>query len=325
MALSHFRKSWLDFSLRILVPLSILLQFLLLVVTCGHQKRFRPFVCRSILWVLYSLAEWIAIYCLGVISFKVSVSIMTSKTIHEEASIIALWAQILLSSLGGCDTITAYSLEDNELWGRKSLAAAFQVGGSIFLIPLAWHPSDNYLSYLSIAMLVVAALSCFERVYVHYKASKNALTKSMLSPPNPGPDYHKFIEEYSSRKEEGYRMTLYEIAQIPDPTSIRPEQDTSNDDAANLVQARALFPVFQQLFVDLILSDNDMIASINFFCGLTPLNAFRIVEMEIQTMSHLLHTKAKIFDAQEPALLTADLMQPPILCFEQANRQVNNA
>ncbi|PKI35892.1 hypothetical protein CRG98_043716 [Punica granatum] len=266
MALSHFRNSWQDFGLRILVPLSILLQFLLLVVTRGHQKRFRSFMLRSILWFLYSLAEWIPIYCLGVISFKGSVCIMTSKPVHEEDSkpihekdsIIALWAQILLSSLGGSDTITAYSLEDNELWGRKSLTAAFQVGGPIFLITLAWHPSDDYLSYLSIAMLVVAALSCFERM-----------------------------------KEEGYRMTLHEIAQIPDSTSIPPEQDASNDDTENLIQARALFPVFQQLFVDLSLSDNDKIASINFFCGLTPPNAFRIVEMEIQTMSHLLHTKAQ--------------------------------
>ena len=38
-----------------------------------------------------------------------------------------MWAPILLLHLGGNDGITAYNIEDNELWSRHLLTAVSQV------------------------------------------------------------------------------------------------------------------------------------------------------------------------------------------------------
>jgi hypothetical protein len=43
-----------------------------------------------------------------------------------------MWAPILLLHLGGHDGITAYSIEDNELWNRHLLTAVSQVNDNIY-------------------------------------------------------------------------------------------------------------------------------------------------------------------------------------------------
>lgn len=48
-------------------------------------------------------------------------------TPSKNAGIEALWAPILLLHLGGRDSITAFSIEDNELWKRFILTVVSQV------------------------------------------------------------------------------------------------------------------------------------------------------------------------------------------------------
>jgi len=45
-----------------------------------------------------------------------------------------LWAPILLVHLGGQDCITAYNIEDNELWKRHVLTAMSQVSMTALLV-----------------------------------------------------------------------------------------------------------------------------------------------------------------------------------------------
>jgi hypothetical protein len=45
-----------------------------------------------------------------------------------------LWAPILLVHLGGQDCITAYNIEDNEMWKRHVLTAMSQVSTTALLI-----------------------------------------------------------------------------------------------------------------------------------------------------------------------------------------------
>jgi hypothetical protein len=47
-------------------------------------------------------------------------------------SIEVVWAPLLLMHLGGQDCITAYNIEDNELWMRHVLTAVSQITVAIF-------------------------------------------------------------------------------------------------------------------------------------------------------------------------------------------------
>ena len=66
----------------------------------------------------------------------------------ESIKLTAFWAPFLLLHLGGPDTITAYSLEDNEFWLRHLLGLGVQTGVALYIFISAWTAS--HLSILSI-------------------------------------------------------------------------------------------------------------------------------------------------------------------------------
>nr|CAB3460319.1 unnamed protein product [Digitaria exilis] len=53
---------------------------------------------------------------------------------HGRSLLEVVWAPILLTHLGGVDGITAYNIEDNELWSRHLVTAVSQVTVAIYLI-----------------------------------------------------------------------------------------------------------------------------------------------------------------------------------------------
>ena len=75
-------------------------------------------------------------------------SIGKDGSLSESIQLTAFWAPFLLLHLGGPDTITAYSLEDNELWLRHLLGLGVQTGVALYIFVLAW--SASHLSILSI-------------------------------------------------------------------------------------------------------------------------------------------------------------------------------
>jgi hypothetical protein len=63
------------------------------------------------------------------------------------------WAPLLLLHLGGTDTITAYSLEDNELWRRHSFGVVIQAILILYIWVTAW--SSSYVDILFILMFFI--------------------------------------------------------------------------------------------------------------------------------------------------------------------------
>ncbi|KAG0488060.1 hypothetical protein HPP92_006607 [Vanilla planifolia] len=72
-----------------------------------------------VVWSNYLLANWVVDFVLGLLS--------SSMDDHSNKAILAFWAPFLLLYLGGPDTITAYSMEDNELWAGHLLALAYEL------------------------------------------------------------------------------------------------------------------------------------------------------------------------------------------------------
>ncbi|KAG0493147.1 hypothetical protein HPP92_006545 [Vanilla planifolia] len=77
-------------------------------------------------WSNYLLANWVADFILCQLS--------SSMDDNSNNTILAFWAPFLLLHLGGPNTITSYSMEDNELWARHLLALAYELIVAIYVL-----------------------------------------------------------------------------------------------------------------------------------------------------------------------------------------------
>ncbi|GMY32480.1 hypothetical protein FCV25MIE_27722 [Fagus crenata] len=77
---------------------------------------------------------------------------------------MAFWAPFMLLHLGGQDTITAYAMQDNQLWLRHLLVLVVQTGVALYIFLISWK--TNWLSFLTIPMLLVGFIKYAERIWV---------------------------------------------------------------------------------------------------------------------------------------------------------------
>lgn len=120
---------WNEWEIRVLVLTSLALQVFLLF-SAGIRKRNVSALLSVLLWLAYLLADSIAIYALGYLSqtrVPRGVGDDAQSFFNRNHRIQVFWAPFLLLHLGGQDTITAFSIEDNELWKRHLLSLLSQV------------------------------------------------------------------------------------------------------------------------------------------------------------------------------------------------------
>jgi hypothetical protein len=108
--LAVLKKFYNEWNIEVFILFSLSLQAILIL--------FAPFRKRTgnvmvLIWVAYLLADWAASFAVGLISNGEKYSTRKSD---DYAAMMAFWAPFLLLHLGGPDTVTAYSLEDNALW-----------------------------------------------------------------------------------------------------------------------------------------------------------------------------------------------------------------
>ncbi|CAL5338231.1 unnamed protein product [Camellia sinensis] len=119
-------------------------------------------------WLAYLLADWVATFALG----NLSRAQCDHNVVDNSNALGAIWAPLLLLHLGGPDTITAYSLEDNQLWLRQLMGLSVQAFVAINAIFMSWR-NYSWFSYLSIPALVAGILKYGERVWVLRSASND--------------------------------------------------------------------------------------------------------------------------------------------------------
>ncbi|KAE9450549.1 hypothetical protein C3L33_17553, partial [Rhododendron williamsianum] len=203
----------------------------------------------------------------------------------------AFWAPFLLVHLGGPDTITACALEDNELWPRHLLGLFVQSGVALYVFIRSWGGFP--LNYIAFPMFVAGLVKYGERTWVLRSASRDNFGDAMLPPPDRGPSYSKFMDDYSSKLAEGYKITMGTVIDVP--TVVHWSQSALDDpDAAVLDNAYYFFKTFKWLFADLILSFQDRQQSQSFFTEQPWGKAFGVIEVELGLMYDLLYTKATL-------------------------------
>lgn len=297
---SRFKELWEEWELRGVIFLSLTLQILLICM--GSRRKYIHFAwLRGVVWLAYLMADAVAIYALGIITNKLTK--LNSQSVDTKTQLNAFWAPFLLLHLGGPDTITAYALEDNELWLRHLLSLVTQTGVTFYIFLMAW--TGTSMSILAFVIILAGLVKYGERVYVLWTASSEQFRDSI---PDPPPNYSKILEQHKLMEAEGYDVIAHEVIEVRDVTveynvdgadlscaeeSLLDPGQLYKRKQGELLAARGLVNIFQRLFADLLLSFEDRKTSQSVLKDKDFLAAFKIIEIELGIVYNLLYTKAK--------------------------------
>ncbi|CAL5082823.1 unnamed protein product [Urochloa decumbens] len=176
MGLSAAVQWWEEWQLRILVLSSLTVQRLLLL-SALWRRRAIPWWFRSLIWLAYLGSDALAIYSLAALFNRRRKQEDWANAASSRA-LEALWVPILLMHLGGQDGITAYNIEDNELWRRHVLTAVSQVTVAIYVFCKSWPGGDNNLLKAAVLLFINGVLKCLEKPLALKNASINSLVSS---------------------------------------------------------------------------------------------------------------------------------------------------
>ncbi|GLU15506.1 hypothetical protein SLE2022_319870 [Rubroshorea leprosula] len=130
----------------------------------------------SLLWMAYLLADWVATFTIGLI-FRAGSNAGCNAGCNAGSNagsndIMVLWAPFLLLHLGGPDTITSFSLEDNEFWIRHLLQLMIQLGATVIvIIQSIRYESYDMLLLPTLLVFIVGVIKYAGRNYAFYLAS----------------------------------------------------------------------------------------------------------------------------------------------------------
>ena len=306
-----FLNDWL---LRVFILVSLFSQIELLLV--GNRRKYTPGNwLRSIIWQAYATKDAIIDISIGAL-FKWQ-GTSEDNSSQQNDMIKAFWLPFLLQHLGGPDTITAYSLEDNELWIRQfiQLLLKFVWASSIFLRSWKSRP----LNIITIPMFVTGLIKYGEKTWFLRSGSYNHFRKTTISHPDgptnpdPSPDpsrtrgcacaafiaeydgvsYAAFMTQCDCKKAEGYCVSCQPESEKSEVVNI-PSPDPRNESilvAAPLQKAIEFFPKFKRLFTDVVLKPTYLEQSKSFFNNISWKQAFEVIEIELGFIYDIFYTK----------------------------------
>ena len=262
---------WNKWELRVLILLSLSLQLCLSYF--GRRRRYsvKPHI-HIFLWFCYLVADSVAIIALGVISSKQGNS--SSRRYYDndsgvENGLMAFWAPFMLLHLGGQDTITAYAVQDNDLWLRHLLALVVQSGVAIYIVRISWK--GNWLSILTILMLLAGFIKYAERIWAMQSANRI-----------PTVDGYKFRSDHAL-KEKNTGITDGEKT-ISIKNGTRSKYDRNDN-----------FPKFRPLFLNRKIHHSTVEALAFTLRMGTFERAFEILEIELGHAYDTFYTKIPLF------------------------------
>ncbi|XP_030493581.2 uncharacterized protein LOC115709589 [Cannabis sativa] len=278
--------------LKVSMLVSLSVQSFLLVLAPIRKWSRSNLIAWSV-WGFYLVADWIAATIIGQI-------IKSNDTKTDDH--YSLWASFLLMHLGGPDTITSLSLEDNELWIRHLFGLILQVLSAVFT--LFRRGSKNRLLWPNILVFIVGVIKFGERTWALRLASLKKFGETNLPDPNPGPDYKEAEQLYSTVRPVQVQGTITEmmasamsggVSNYGQHSTDEEESNKKDFDEMKLLQeAYTFFGTFKGLIVGFLLSSKDREWSRSYFFHENAARAFRLVEYELCFMYQVLHTKALV-------------------------------
>ncbi|KAF3338171.1 hypothetical protein FCM35_KLT17008 [Carex littledalei] len=172
-----WQNQWISNEVIVLVLASLSIQ-IGLVFLAPLRKRIANVFLRLIIWLLYLTADYVATLALGNISKQPNPA-ESGDSGTKPGELTVLWAPFLLLHLGGPDSITSYSIEDNELWWRHLLGLVVQVLTTVYVF---WQSPPNRLMWIPSIFVFIAGLIKFtERTHALRLGSKDNLKDKIIS------------------------------------------------------------------------------------------------------------------------------------------------
>ncbi|CAM0952955.1 unnamed protein product [Alopecurus aequalis] len=177
---------WEVWQLRILVLGSLFVQYILLLFAPFRKYAITSW-SRSIIWLSYIGSDAQAIYALATLFSRQRKQDYNTGKGNNILEVV--WAPVLLMHLGGQDSITAYNIEDNELWKRHVLTAVSQTTVAIYVFCKSWPGGDKRLLQVVLLLFTPGILKCLEKPW----ALKSASFNSLVSLSKPASHFRKEI------------------------------------------------------------------------------------------------------------------------------------
>ncbi|XP_059650415.1 uncharacterized protein LOC132296219 [Cornus florida] len=300
MTFKAFLSEW---QLRGSFLISLLLQ-VLQFLPFNTRKRNPYMLLTGCLWILYLVTDKVAIYGISIASRTI-----TDPTLKIHPQLLSFWTPILLLHLGGPDNITAFSLEDNQLWLRQILTLVSQILFAGYVLVRSWMNNSIRLLLLisSICVYIAGTLKYGERAWAFKRASTGSLRASMMSAGDPGPNYTDCVDRrLSSKLNAGIPEDIEEsVNNLP----IHPaEAGNDQPQVSNLYTAYNYYQAFKRLFVELILSYEDGKRSRLDFKKKNASEAFEMVGIELNFAYDALYTKALVAHTRAGCIIRATNM-----------------
>ncbi|XP_073311774.1 uncharacterized protein [Primulina huaijiensis] len=288
----NLKKLWELWELRSFLILSLSLQAVLILISPLRKRTKNDFVF-VILWSAYLLADWAANFAVGIISNSQGNMNCSNKKGDFDSDLLAFWAPFLLVHLGGPDTISAFSLEDNELWLRHLAGLVFQSMAVVYVF-LQSLP-QNRVWMPTVFIFIDGLIKYAERTTSLYRASFNRFKESMLKAPDPGANYAQLMDEYRSMKDANL-PTRIEMIREPErgKKSVDRVKKGKLNDTEVVLYAYRFFETFKGLIVDLIFSSRERNQSREFFLERNAEDAFRVIEVELSFIYESLFSKVVV-------------------------------
>ncbi|KAJ6434031.1 hypothetical protein OIU84_017696 [Salix udensis] len=201
---------WNNWEIRGMILLSLLLQTILIIFGPLRKTIARVWI-RILVWSAYLSADMVATVALGNLARSQGDSSGDGLK-KANNSIQAFWAPFLLLHLGGPDTITAYSIEDNELWLRHLLGLILLVVVAFYVFSRSW--GSGILQFIVIPMFIAGFIKYSERTWVLWSSCSKSLRNSSLSGFRRSYDRTRNLESDQQREYLRQAYTFFHISKF---------------------------------------------------------------------------------------------------------------
>ncbi|KAI8012782.1 hypothetical protein LOK49_LG06G00649 [Camellia lanceoleosa] len=286
---SIVKDEWDKWNILGTVLVSLLLQTLLIFIA-PLRKRTEKRIITLFIWAAYLLANWVAAFAVGLI-FSAQGNDNCKELVNKDIAVF--WAPFLLLHLGGPDNVTAFALEDNELWLRHLLSLLFQLVTVAYVFLQSVH---NEFWIPTLLMFVAGTIKYAERTCALYLACLGNFRASMLPKPDAGIDYPRLMEEYSLYKEAHIPVKIVIGKEVEKRYRALDAQSSINKigEIEVVNAAYKFFKIFKGLIVDLASSLDDRQESRAFMLERCPQDALRVMELELNFLYDVLYTKMPV-------------------------------